>query len=426
MAAPICEDFIYEPALDGRLVINRTLEGPPLATVSDDFDLGGLMLAGAQAVPYVKFGFLTTWAPKEALIGPARSILGLAPGEELTIDVTIAYQFDYAAAVTNTAEYSQTVDTTQRDYTETGDVTSKATETTTTDSDSVDLGPLGSWGKSGDTGTATISEIIEHTSTSIAEMLKSVSTTQTNGKSVEVSMSAGMQRENTVTRRVVNPYRDRSLELRFHPVFRRFEVTTLVLEAFEVGLSVIVGAAKFAPRVALMHADFLDRTVRDRAALGAYQAQILESQEPETSSGARILQAHLDANAPHYTAAFLAETVRMGGRSAAKGCAQQMLERMPGLARSRSRNVNSALAFDRMRVKSGRIMLPARSLEHFKDTLKLPRWESGIVDDLVAAGKATALPKVSASKQDVRMFMGTHVEAVAGSCVLQDLPAATA
>jgi hypothetical protein len=425
MAEPICETFVYEPALDGRLLINRTLEGPALATVSDDFDLGGLMLAGAQAVPYVKFGFLTTWKPKEAIIGPARSILGLAPGEELTIDVTLAYQFDYAAAVTNTAEYSQSIDTTQRAYTETGQVQSTASEKTTTDTDSVDLGPLGSWGKSGDTGTATISEIIEHTSTSISEMLKSVSTTQTNGKSVEVSMSGGTQRENTVTRRVVNPYRDRSLELRFHPVFRRFEVTTVMLEVLEVGLALVVGPAKFAPKVALMHADFLDRTVRDRAALGAFQAQILETAEPEASTGARILQAHLDANAPHYTAAFLAEAVRIDGRASAQACARQMLDGMPKLARTRARNVHSALAFDRMRVQAGRLVLPARSVAHFKDALKLPPWEQSVVDD-IAADKLKALGKALTSTHDVRLFMGTHVEAVAGSCVLKDVPAPTA
>ncbi len=61
----------YEPceALDGRLLVNRTMDGPPLS-LDEDIALGEFQLGTASLRPYVRLGFEQKWIPKDNVPRP--------------------------------------------------------------------------------------------------------------------------------------------------------------------------------------------------------------------------------------------------------------------------------------------------------------------------------------------------------------------
>lgn len=415
---PLCEN------LDGRLLINRTLEGPPLAKLDRGISLSGLTLTGVRMFPYLRVRLLQTWKAKEACIGPARSILGLAPGEEITFDTRMTVQFDFGSVVTNTQEFSSSYDSSYHQMVETTESQVTAETKSSTDTDSVDLGPLGSWGCGGDTTVSTIEEIMERTTTMLKEILVSASYSQTNSKCVEVSSSTQVLRENSITRVVRNPYYDRSLELRFHPVFREFEVTTTFLQ-FNYGIVVNLGKIQFPAKMVTMHGDFLDKRLKDRNVMALAAAKVADLERVERISARSTktdpLADHLNANAALYTAGFLKQVHSEAGREPIMAMAKEVFRKSPQLAR-RGPGLESAIAFDKLRIYGDRVMLPARSADHFKAAFKLSPGQVKILDSLDKPSVKDRFKKIMKFTTNVHLFMGTHVEAIAGSCVLKDVP----
>lgn len=419
----LCDDFKFTDNIDGRLLINRTLEGEPLAKIEDEIPFSGrISILGSQALPYLRCTFIQTWKAKEASIFPVRSILGLAPAEEITFDTRIEVQYDFGSVITNTQEFSSTYDNSYRETTETTGSTSTSQTHTTTDTDGIDLGPLGHWGGGGATVNV-IEDMMTRTSSTLSDILRSASFTQTNGKSVEVTSSTQVLTQNSVTRHIRNPYHDRSLELRFHPVFRRFEVLTR-FNSFDFGVIMVPGAIKIPPKMMTMHGDFLDKTFKDRNVLNVALGQLNQPQPDVVGATTRRrsraaaaqavsepLQDHLDANVEYYTANFAQQVKNEGGREPIINMVSQSLSSM------QRTSMENAFAYDKLKTYGNRVMVPAKNPDIFATAVNPPGWQ---VNELLQ--NVNTFRNKFSFTQDVNLFIGTHVEAVAGSCKLDDVP----
>src|SRR4026209_490870 len=114
MAEDMCAPFALCEDLDGRLLINRTADGPAIGVELADLPFGPVTIKGASIHPYVRWTYGQTWSAKEACLGPARSVLGLAPGETVTIEVTHRESVDSTRLVRDAADRTNTISKTDR------------------------------------------------------------------------------------------------------------------------------------------------------------------------------------------------------------------------------------------------------------------------------------------------------------------------
>src|SRR5262245_8595448 len=271
MADDLCSPFAPCDGLDGRLLITRTADGPSLAVDVAQIPFGPVSMAGATLHPYVSWTYGQTWKIREACLGPVRSVLGLAPGETVTIEVTHLESVDVSDLVREAAERSDYAGRTER--TDAGGAASQQEATAPALSPREQLeregkdrmvelmqihykemgspfielivgwlieSAAGQKKKEADHEEA-VREIEKHlaheqaggdgtinaaTLNAIDEILEEVHRAETRSTSSEHRSTSRSTTEQRVKRTFSNPYSDRCLELRFSPVFRRFEVTT--------------------------------------------------------------------------------------------------------------------------------------------------------------------------------------------------------
>ena len=443
-----CEPFDVCEALDGRLLISRTIDGPPLAT-SDDLAMGGFGLDGAMLRPYVRLGFEQKWIPKEMCYGPVRSILGLAPGEEIVTDVRTAESTEFTSLV-QTAMESSVVSTNTR-------LEGREFVDTNWDGETVDLskitvGEWGSWweiggavvggllggpigagigawvggaigdalsggggGPAPDSATGKIVSVIE-------ESLETVQRSQSSHILTETSSRISRSRERSITRTFRNPYIDRTLELRFIPTFRRFEVVTTIL-TFEYGLSLDVGKVRFpSVGVGLTHGDFLAARLTDQRMMSVANAELGVEDEFSTSaaaSRAASVSDHLNANSELYSKKMLRHMHANRDLETLRAPVQQVIR---GKVESDDEATEIAKAFQwsSAYAKDTSVFVPATAPELAVPKLGLTEEQAtdfrGKLDS-VAGG----VVNVEVSTKDVHLFAGTHVEAAPGRCRLPGL-----
>src|SRR5262245_47574669 len=99
MADDFCAPFAPCPDIDGRLLVRQNFQGPAVAREEGAIPMGGLALQGAELRPFLDVFFLQRWVVKEACYAPVRSVMGLAPGETVTIDVDHREQIEYSRLV---------------------------------------------------------------------------------------------------------------------------------------------------------------------------------------------------------------------------------------------------------------------------------------------------------------------------------------
>jgi len=420
-----CDPYEACENLDGRLLLNRTLTGPSLASVGSEL---GLKLSSAKvpnvrALPFAKAIFQQTWRAKDACIGPARTILGLAPAEELVFEERTVRQFDFSSVITRNQEFSSTFGTETRTETEDIQTSVDTTSTSTTDTDTVDLGPLGTWGSGGDADVKTIEEVVERTTRKLTEVLTSVSATQVNGLGSEISTSTSITSESSLSRRIVNPMRDRTMELRFHPVFRTFEVETSFLN-WVFGM-ILRPAIELDRDFVVANPNFIQRVIP--VARLAPETQLIEPGPlPMQPMYARLAQddthaivADLKSAERRNTRKFIVHTRNVEGLSGFRRLATSALsspEMRPAAAKDVP--VEGAFALDQLQVTGNDVELPARSAELFKRAVKLPKWQVSLLDQLNVPDILDRFRRTFSTKTEVRMFIGTHLEAVPGRCVL--------
>jgi hypothetical protein len=420
-----CDPYEVCKDLDGRLVINRTLTAPPLADVGGDlgFQISSAKISSVRMLPYAKAMFTQTWRAKEACIGPARTILGLAPSEELVFEQRTVRQFDFSSVITRNQEFSSTFGYENRTETEDIQTSVNSTSTSTTDTDTVDLGPLGTWGSGGNADVRTIEEVIERTTRSLREILVSVSSTQVNGLSTEISSSTSVMTETSLSRRIVNPMNNRTMELRFHPVFRTFEVET-TFDGWVFGM-LLRPKLTFDREFVLANRNFIERVIP--ASRLAPEAQYIEPgplpMQPifsrATSDDTHGIAAELNAAERRNTRRFMLHTRNLEGVGGFRRLATAALSAQPQRKGVRMQiPMEGAFALDQLKVVGNDVEMPTRSVDLYKQVVPLPQWQIALMNSLSSEETLRRFKAQFSFKADVKMFIGTHLEAVPGTCVL--------
>ena len=77
----------------------------------------------------------------------------------------------------------------------------------------------------------------------ISEIINTVDRSESESSLRESTVTTTTENEQTISRTFGNPYLDRSLQLRFIPVYQRFEVTTRIVGGL-AGLATVLGSAR--------------------------------------------------------------------------------------------------------------------------------------------------------------------------------------
>jgi hypothetical protein len=378
--------------------------------------------------------------------------MGLAPGETITTEVRTRDQVDYVQLVQHAMESTEVRTTTRHQGRE------------ITEANTVEMGPLnislfGSFledigdavggvvsavgdavtgvvgglidtvesilGGGGGGGPAGPRSVHEQMVTTIDETLESVQTTESNHTLTETTTSRSRIVERSITRAFSNPYRDRTLELRFIPVFRRFEVVT-TLSRVDIGVLVKAGALKF-PEVGVgaKFGHFLQQRVADPRIASVATADLGLDDELGNRTRAGAVNDHLNANATLYTKRFFAHSELQRDNDLIRQPVARIANRL-GKKPTSTRNLLSALAWSRTKVKDNHVHVPLADPANALSALKLPRelaerFNKQVVNRIYDPAYLSTFTFT----KNVFLFIGTHIEAVPGQCILPDVPEET-
>ena len=423
MTESLCAPFGDCGPLDARLLINTAFQGPPLALDLAELSFGSATAQGTAARPYLDVSVEQSWTAREACYGPVRSIFSLAPGEtvQLTVDVEqrsslVKTVVDHlpnviepplfrapihipTATPATPAPHRSDIDQMQKQKQKQDAVYAIMLEHNRIGAygsfltDLVDplgvhkiLGgdggsplptppsPAGVAGAIGGLinqaaggGKGVIANAVGQAAKAAgdagrAELRHTRDETSTTTTSTETHQ--------TLTRTFANPYRDRTLQLRFVPVFRRFDVYTRPVAA--------------TPGVALHTPGFRDVERTFEAAASAPRFSLADVAEPE--------HPHLQTR----LASMLSTTAASGA--------------------------HRALAWPQAQVRSDSLLVPFAPASSAARALGLRGEERSKFVTSIDRSLVGAIAAIAAHTQSVHLFMGTHIEAVAGECVLHDLP----
>jgi hypothetical protein len=514
MANDFCAPISACDNLDGRVLFQRTAYGPTLASDAQSLPFGELALRGAAVRPYVDLHFEVRWVPKELCYGPVASVMTLAPGETVTIATRSEHRTTFTDLVRNAAD-SSSVSTHTRNgpdpasqfgASSAGSAASMggsgtaqsianamkdkaAAEQEQKRQDTVDLKAMyakqyGSfWSDLGDgllavaTGGASlvakgaaqaVSDLTKHavgsagnigamvgaTMTAIAQVMDSVSRNESQSHLSESTHSTEDTTSTSVTRTFTNPYRDRTMQLRFIPVFRHFEVVTSIASG-RLGLAMICGHLDFSVRnVGSRYAHVLGTAINEPTLLRLAQADVgVRAADFQATSGE--LEDHLQANAGIYTKRFLQATVRARDEETVHGAFATLIARSgapavtsqgfsisaAGLsssavgagasgaaapsagAPSDQGDVAAGLAWSQSEARANVLHVPLAPVDDVQSAWKLSGAVSANLSGAISQLAPPALGAIIGTPptQTIHVYAGTHIEAVPGECVLPNI-----
>jgi hypothetical protein len=151
---------------------------------------------------------------------------------------------------------------------------------------------------------------------SIESVLERIETTESHHSFSETTASEQTVVEQRVRRTFANPYRDRSLELRFIPVFRKFQVATKLIGS-EPGIFFKPGHANFSisgirPKLG----DFIQSRVVNAAILAASGEDSGNEKVRQSTKRTAAVVDHLNASAGLYTRRLFRHLEERGEREA--------------------------------------------------------------------------------------------------------------
>ncbi|MFZ5624490.1 MAG: hypothetical protein ACOY71_08670 [Gemmatimonadota bacterium] len=101
--------------LDGRLLLRRSVYGPQLAFDPGAVSLEGLPLQGAALRAVLDLRFEVRWRSTGLCYGPPTSVMGLAPGEVVTIGLRTRSVRTFSSLMRDAAEKSRSSSHTERE-----------------------------------------------------------------------------------------------------------------------------------------------------------------------------------------------------------------------------------------------------------------------------------------------------------------------
>jgi len=223
------------------------------------------------------------------------------------------------------------------------------------------------------------------------EILDTVTRSERESHLRETGVTTSHETETTIKRTFGNPYLDRSLQLRFIPVFNRFEVVTSLLR-LTAGL--VGHFAEPAPTPARRTAITDMREAAARASL--------------TDVSVRPV------------ASWLHATEAIGDDDATRGPMVQLLRTVPPRGKA---TLEGGLAWQRTETRGNGVHVPLASADDVVAAWGLRgSAATGLVNslELIAPDRLGAI--FERRVRTVHVFAGTHVEAVPGTCVLPGIP----
>ena len=459
--ADYCAPLAECTGLDSRLLINRTVYGPALAIELAEIPFGPVHLNGASLHSSVTWSYEQTWSAKEACCGPVRSIFGLAPAETVTLEVRRREDVEVTDLVESAMESSevrtqlqgerrprpsdartkeQVKEQMEKKVREMRAIAAKSTSSPFLEfvvaaivADEVAEEVTGSEEEKKQKYADQVTEMHEHengsgagtingdTLASIDSILERVETAESRNSFAETRTTEKTVTEQMLRRTFSNPYRDRALELRFIPVFRRFEVRTRLVGS-EPGIYLKPGRVTFPVEGARAKlANFVRDYVLDPGIAEMGAADVGTEDERATVKRASAVVDHLNGGV--HTRRLLQYLEDRGEQPTLLAPVARMLtdQRPATNVPRRGAPFADAFAWSRARVRADGVSVPMAALEN---SLSVFRPESR--DRLNNSITKTVLDAAWLSRwvttRSVHIFMGTRVEAVAGTCVLTDLP----
>jgi len=451
MSDEYCDPLAVCTGLDGRLLIEQTLQGPSLA-IGGDIGIAGL--TGSVALrPYIRFRYMQSWVPKELCKAPVRSVIGLAPSETMTYETRQVEQTDFVQLVQHTAEKSEVVSTSGpaqlmdnagtpvRDFVAfpvvIADKFSSLWETLGEIGGAVVGavvggpigagvgawvgGAVGGWLGGDDSGGSGSGN--DSTQGAVDQVLESITRSQSERTLTETTTSRSSLFERTITRTFTNPYRDRALQLRFVPVFRHFDVVT-VFWGFELGLAANIFAPKFlGTSISAKLGDFIQRQVTDPRIVATATSELGIQEQPvaprrAAGKATSPLSDHLNANSEFYAKRYLKHLELRRDINTLQAPLLAALSKREGSKRGSQGDVGRSLRWSQTRVHGQTIYSPFASPELLVKALPgLDNYEKS-----VQRLEKFRIRRVERHR-DVHLFAGTIIEPSPGDCVLTNLPA---
>ena len=479
--------------LDGKLLMQRSVYGPQLAFDPGTVPLAGLSTRGAALRGVLDLLFEVRWRSTGLCQGPATSVMGLAPGEVVTVGLRTRSTRTFSSLIRDAAESSRSSSHSDR---ETGpaqkpvggaagiggliggivsaigeqagaspagrfveQLADKVGEQVGREANkiadfgaaraeqAIDLVPIfvskfgsifgdalgaiggavgavvgGVAGTVAGIGTAAgnaISDLVDNvvggaagagaaagivgTVQQISEVVDTVERSESESHLRETNVTTSTESEQTIQRTFGNPYLDRSLELRFMPVFHRYEVTTVPVGA-RAGLATIVADLDPAERPAPSAGHLAERFATLRSA---------------------SIAAPLAAAAVSRVRTAFTSSLRAGDEDALRVPMMTLLQRATGPEDARrSVRLDQGLAWERTDARGSAVHVPLADADVVHRAWSLSAKVAERLQDALGRlapdrlGRLFPQPNVRV----VHVFAGVHVEAVPGNCVLPDIP----
>ena len=227
------------------------------------------------------------------------------------------------------------------------------------------------------------------------EILDTVTRAESESHLRETGVTTSQETETTIRRTFGNPYLDRSLQLRFIPVFNQFEVRTSLVRII-AGLVAHFAEPPATPGKLAMFAAI--REAVDRPSL-------MEQPGRPVADWLHATEAVGDDDGTRRPMVQLLRGISARGEGA----------RQPGL--------EGGLAWERTEARGNGVHVPLAAADNVVAAWGLRGEEaSRLVDGLkrIAPDQVSAL--IAPRVRTVHVFAGTHVEAVPGNCVLPGIP----
>ena len=430
-----CDPLVQCDDLDGRILLQRTVYGPQLAFNAD----ASALTAGAGLRPYLDLVMGISWRPRGLCQGPPTHVMGLAPGEVVSVGIRTRQSRTFSSLVRDAAEASKTSSHTDRHTRERRppppsgggggapggggggggdgfgpeDVLGAAIPLVPVIIDlfgSINLGAMGASRAAqlqlttGPTETGKRMKVmLDQVSANSAggpiletvsitdEILDTVTRAESESHLRETGVTTSQETETTIKRTFGNPYLDRSLQLRFIPVFNRFEVVTSLL--------------RLIPGLVGHFAEPAPTPARRTAITDMHEA---------------AARASLTDVSVRPVASWLHATEAVGDDDATRGPMVQLLRTVPSRGKL---SLEGGLAWQRTETRGNGVHVPLAAVDNLVAAWGLRgSAANGLVESLerIAPDRLGAIfePRV----RTVHVFAGTHVEAVPGTCVLPGIP----